>query len=49
MSLENLILITGQQIDQGVALEAGKTKSRYVRAAGVCKFDRDDFKDLCSV
>ncbi len=46
MSLENLVLITGQQIDQGVALEAGKTKSRYVRAAGVCKFDKNDFKEL---
>lgn len=46
MSLDNLILITGQQIDQGVALEAGKTKSRYVRAAGVCMIDKEDFKKL---
>jgi formylmethanofuran dehydrogenase subunit D len=46
MSLENLVLITGQQIDQGVALWTGKTKRSYVRAAGVCKFDRDDFKKL---
>ncbi|TXT62833.1 MAG: Protein FwdD [Promethearchaeota archaeon] len=46
MSLEDLILITGQQIDQGVALEAGKTKMRYVKAAGICKFDKEDFKKL---
>jgi formylmethanofuran dehydrogenase subunit D len=46
MSLDNLILITGQQIDQGVALWTGKTGRRYVRAAGVCKFDSKDFKKL---
>ncbi|TXT67157.1 MAG: putative formylmethanofuran dehydrogenase subunit D [Promethearchaeota archaeon] len=46
MSLENLVLITGQQIDQGVALEAGKTKQKYVQAAGVCKFDKEDFRKL---
>ncbi|MFW9989683.1 MAG: molybdopterin dinucleotide binding domain-containing protein, partial [Candidatus Odinarchaeota archaeon] len=40
------ILITGQQLDQGVALWTGKTKKSYVRAAGVCKFDKEDFKRL---
>ncbi|MBN1802331.1 MAG: molybdopterin dinucleotide-binding protein [Candidatus Lokiarchaeota archaeon] len=46
MRLDNLILITGQNIDQGIALESGKTKRNYVRAAAVCMIDRDDFIKL---
>jgi len=46
MSLENLILLTGRTINQGVALEGGKVSKENVRAAGVCSFDRDDFKKL---
>ena len=46
MSLENLILLTGRTIDQGVALEGGKTTKENVRAAALCAFDTDDFKKL---
>lgn len=46
MSLENLILITGRTINQGVALEGGKVSKENVRAAGICAFDRDDFRKL---
>ena len=46
MSLENFILITGRTINQGVALEGGKVSKENVRAAGICAFDRDDFKKL---
>jgi len=46
MSIENLILLTGRTINQGVALEGGKVSKENVRAAGICSFDRDDFKKL---
>jgi formylmethanofuran dehydrogenase subunit D len=46
MSLDNLILLTGRTINQGVALEGGKTTKENVRAAGICAFDKDDFKKL---
>ncbi len=46
MSLNNLILLTGRTINQGVALEGGKTTKENVRAAGICIFDSDDFKKL---
>ena len=46
MSLENLILLTGRTIDQGVALEGGKTTKENVRAAAICAFDTNDFKKL---
>lgn len=46
MSLENLILLTGRTINQGVALEGGKVSKENVRAAGICSFDRDDFRKL---
>ena len=46
MSLENLILLTGRTINQGVALEGGKVSKENVRAAGICSFDRDDFIKL---
>ena len=46
MSLDNLILLTGRTINQGVALEGGKTSKENVRAAGICTFDKDDFKKL---
>jgi len=46
MSLENFILLTGRTINQGVALEGGKVSKENVRAAGICAFDRDDFKKL---
>ncbi len=46
MSLDNLILITGRTINQGIALEGGKTTKESVRAAGICAFDKDDFKKL---
>ncbi len=46
MSLDNLILLTGRTIDQGVALEGGKTTKENVRAAAICMFDTDDFKKL---
>lgn len=46
MSLNNLILLTGRTINQGVALEGGKTTKENVRAAAICTFDAEDFKKL---
>ena len=46
MSLDNLILLTGRTIDQGVALEGDKTTKENVRAAAICVFDSEDFKKL---
>ena len=46
MSINNLILITCRTINQGVALEGGKNTKENVRAAGICAFDREDFKKL---
>ncbi|MFX1339669.1 MAG: molybdopterin dinucleotide binding domain-containing protein [Promethearchaeota archaeon] len=46
MSLDNLILLTGRTISQGVALEGGKTTKENVRAAALCAFDKEDFKKL---
>jgi formylmethanofuran dehydrogenase subunit D len=46
MSLNDLILITGRTINQGVALEGGKTTRENVRAAGICAFDKNDFVKL---
>ena len=46
MSLDNLILLTGRTIDQGVALEGDKTTMENVRAAAICVFDSEDFKKL---
>lgn len=46
MSLDNLILLTGRTINQGIALEGGKTSKENVRAAGICVFDTEDFKKL---
>ena len=46
MSLNNLILLTGRTINQGVALEGSKTTKENVRAAAICAFDKDDFKKL---
>ncbi len=46
MSIENLTLITGRTINQGVALEGGKVTKENVRAAALCAFDPEDFKKL---
>lgn len=46
MSLDNLTLLTGRTINQGIALEGGKTTKENVRAAGICTFDKEDFKKL---
>lgn len=46
MTVDNLILLTGRTINQGVALEGGKTTKENVRAAALCAFDKDDFKKL---
>jgi formylmethanofuran dehydrogenase subunit D len=46
MSLDDVILLTGRTIDQGVALEGGKTTMENVRAAAICAFDSNDFKKL---
>ncbi len=46
MSLENLTLLTGRTINQGIALEGGKTTKENVRAAALCMFDKSDFKKL---
>jgi formylmethanofuran dehydrogenase subunit D len=46
MALDNLILLTGRTINQGVALEGGKTTKENVRAAAICAFDKEDFKKL---
>jgi formylmethanofuran dehydrogenase subunit D len=46
MSLNNLTLLTGRTINQGVALEGGKTTKENVRAAAICMFDKEDFKKL---
>ncbi len=44
--MDNLILLTGRTINQGVALEGSKTTMENVRAAALCAFDKDDFKKL---
>ena len=41
-----MTLITGRTINQGVALEGGKMTKENVRAAGICAFDKEDFKKL---
>jgi len=46
MRINNLILITCRTINQGVALEGGKNTKENVRAAGICAFDKEDFKKL---
>ncbi|MBN1799990.1 MAG: molybdopterin dinucleotide-binding protein [Candidatus Lokiarchaeota archaeon] len=46
MSIDNLTLLTGRTIQQGVALEGSKTSKENVRACGICMFDKDDFKKL---
>ena len=46
MSLNNLTLLTGRTINQGIALEGGKTTKENVRAAAICTFDKEDFKKL---
>ena len=46
MSLEDLTLLTGRTINQGVALEGGKNTRENVRAAGICTFDKNDFLKL---
>lgn len=46
MSIDNLVLLTGRTISQGVALEGGKTTKENVRAAAICVFDKYDFKKL---
>jgi len=46
MSIENMTLLTGRTISQGVALEGGKTTKENVRAAAICMFDKEDFKKL---
>ena len=46
MNLNDVILLTGRTINQGVALEGGKTTKENVRAAGICSFDKEDFKKL---
>jgi formylmethanofuran dehydrogenase subunit D len=46
MTINNLILITCRTINQGVALEGGKNTRENVRAAGICAFDKKDFKKL---
>lgn len=46
MSLENLTLLTGRTINQGIALEGGKTTKENVRAAAICTFDKEDLKQL---
>ena len=46
MSLDNLTLLTGRTINQGIALEGGKTTKENVRAAAICTFDKEDFKKL---
>jgi len=46
MSIEGLTLLTGRTINQGVALEGGKTSKENVRAAGICAIDVEDFKKL---
>ncbi len=49
MSIDNLILLTGRTINQGVALEGGKTTKENVRAAAICVFDNEDFKKLNTI
>ena len=46
MSLNDVILLTGRTINQGVALEGGKTTKENVRACGICSFDKEDFIKL---
>ncbi len=46
MSLNDLRLLTGRTINQGIALEGGKTTKENVRAAAICMFDKEDFKKL---
>ena len=44
--MEGFTLLTGRTINQGIALEGGKTTKENVRAAGICIFDKEDFKKL---
>ncbi|MBY9005662.1 MAG: molybdopterin dinucleotide-binding protein [Candidatus Lokiarchaeota archaeon] len=44
--LDNLILLTVRTINQGIALEGGKTTKANVRASAICAFDKNDFKNL---
>lgn len=44
--LKDLILLTGRTINQGIALESGKTTKDNVRAAAICAFDKEDFEKL---
>ena len=46
MTLDNVILLTGRTIQQGVALEGSKTSKENVRACGICALDKDDFMKL---
>ena len=46
MSINGLILLTGRTINQGVALEGGKTTKENVRACAICAFDKEDFDKL---
>jgi len=46
MSIDNVILLTGRTIQQGVALEGSKTTKENVRACGICMFDKEDFRKL---
>ncbi|MFX1371748.1 MAG: molybdopterin dinucleotide binding domain-containing protein [Promethearchaeota archaeon] len=46
MRINNLILITCRTINQGIALEGGKNTTENVRAAGICAFDKEDFRKL---
>lgn len=46
MALDNVTILTGRTINQGVALEGGKTTMENVRAAANAVFDKDDFKKL---
>ncbi len=41
-----LNLITGRSIQQGVAMEGGKEKDLYRKAAGIIELDPADFKKL---
>jgi len=46
MSEITINLITGRTIEQGVSMEAGKEKDRYMKACGIIQIDASDFSRL---
>jgi formylmethanofuran dehydrogenase subunit D len=46
MSNISVNLISGRTIQQGVSMEGGKEKDKYMKACGIIEIDESDFKRL---